>query len=686
MSTPRTSARLSRRTALALPAGLIATGALGTLAAPASASRTDPSLSPTPYQGWNTFYGLGTEFTEEDVLAAARILADRGLQEAGYDIVWLDGGWQSEPLRDEDGDLRVDPERFPSGMRHLTDALHEMGLRAGIYTDAGTWNDQCGIGSGGHQQRDADLFAAWGFDAIKVDFVCGWAAEEDVRAMMTSMIEAIRANSSGRDMVVNLCNPVTSPYWGEYPEEEQSIGSWAYAPDIAESWRTYTDVGLIGQIRFPDVLRNFDANARHPEAAGPGHWNDPDYLGPELGMSTTQFRTQMTLWAASAAPLVIASDVATLSDESIGILTHEGVLAVNQDPLGHQARRVGDTGDQEVWAKELADGSRAVVLLNRSADPAVVAVTGAELGLGPRLAVHDVWEGRSAQAHQVVRESVPGHGAALLRIEKATGSPLDARLSTSTPLVTHIDGEAIPSTADALVAAGSTARIEVEVRHDGTGSLAGVDAVLTVPDSWDAADPVELPRLTKGDAIPVDLEVTVPTGLEPGPVPLQLELRRDGSVLAAAAVQVTVAPAPPAPGDDLAHHPWVSATSGWREAEVDRAVDGTSPLRIDGVEYATGIGVAAVSEIRYLLDGDIQRLTGLAGIDDSALWTPDGATVDFSIHGDGEELWSSGAVGRGRTVELDVDVSAVRDLRLVVGDGGDGTHNDRANWVELQLM
>ncbi len=132
-------------------------------------------------------------------------------------------------------------------------------------------------------------------------------------------------------MIFNLCNPVTSPDWGNYPESQQSINSWSYAPAIAQSWRTYTDVGFQGDIKFKDVLRNYDANAKHPEVVKPGAFSDPDYLAPELGMSDDEFRTQLTLWAVAAAPLVVGSDIRKLSATTIGMLTDPDVVGINQD-------------------------------------------------------------------------------------------------------------------------------------------------------------------------------------------------------------------------------------------------------------------------------------------------------------------------------------------------------------------
>src|SRR5690606_35495241 len=126
------------------------------------------------------------------------------------------------------------------------------------------------------------------------------------------------------------------------------------------------------QIRYQDVLRNFDANARHPEVAGPGHFSDPDYLGPELGMTKEEFRTQMSLWSVAAAPLVISSDPRTLSQESLDVLLDDDVHAIDQDRLGIQGTRVGTPGTTVAGAKPLADASVSVALLNRGDAPAEV--------------------------------------------------------------------------------------------------------------------------------------------------------------------------------------------------------------------------------------------------------------------------------------------------------------------------
>jgi alpha-galactosidase len=664
-------------------------------AAPAAVplSVSDPSLSPTPYQGWNTYYGLGGDFTANEVLDVADFLVSSGLADAGYDIVWLDGGWQAEVPRGEDGILSVDYDRFPDGMDGLAEAIHAKGLRAGIYTDAGPYTPgSCGLGSHGYYQTDADTFAAWGYDAVKVDFLCGITSDLDPKTVFTEFANALRNNSSGRPMIFNLCNPVTSPDWGQYPEEQQSTYSWSYAPDIAESWRTYTDAGFVGMMKYSDVLRNYDANARHPEAAGPGHWNDPDYLGPELGMSDEEFRTQMSLWAVAAAPLVIASDPRTLSETSMATLLDPDVLAINQDSLGRQATRVGEPGTTETWVKPLADGSVAVALLNRGAAPAEVSTTANAVGLqGSRFEVKDAWSDAMTESKGTLRSVVPAHGTTLLRVERTHGLPAAPRLVVGAPTVTAVDGAAITPSGSLLVAGGSTLDATVRLQNDGTTPVLLPKVSLQVPDGWSSNSRGHAPLVVApGKAAEARFTITVPADATAdrhettaAVTYRPVTLSAGKTTVSSAPLIVTVAPAPPT-GTDLAlsHHPWVEGTSGWMEPTIDQSVGGGNPITVAGTVYGTGIGVASPSDIRYFLGGACTTLTGVAGIDDVVNNVgPEGGTATFSILGDGVTLWETGVVERGTGSTFAVDLTGVRELVLHVGDGGDGGYNDRADWA-----
>ena len=94
---------------------------------------------------------------------------------------------------------------------------------------------------------------------------------------------------------------------------------------------------------FADVLRNIDADAAAPQAAGPGHWNDPDYLAPGQGMSATQFRSQLSMWAMLAAPLMISDDLTKISRASLAAVQNSEVIAIDQDPGGVQGTLLSST-------------------------------------------------------------------------------------------------------------------------------------------------------------------------------------------------------------------------------------------------------------------------------------------------------------------------------------------------------
>jgi len=370
--------------------------------------------------GWNTYYGVGGVFAQQTILSVARALIDRGLARAGYRIVWLDFGWASGK-RDSHGQLIVDRSQWPHGLRWLTAWLHQRGLLAGIYTDAGTSGcSRQGVGSRGHYEQDANTFAAWGFDAVKVDF-CGTGQQGlRPRPAYTSFAAALAHNASHRRMLLNVDN-----FWvpGQIDGKRPSFADSAYAdyrwaPRIADSWRTDTDIGFNRKIAFKDVLRNLDHDAAHPGAARPGHWNDPDYLGPQLGMTAAEARAQLSMWAIVAAPLILGSDPRALSDATVKMLENPDVLAVDQDPLGIQGRAVQHHGFGQVWSKPLLGGGRAVALLNRGSTRLRITTSARKAGLAPARAytLQDLWTHRANTTAGMISAVVAPHSVVLERV------------------------------------------------------------------------------------------------------------------------------------------------------------------------------------------------------------------------------------------------------------------------------
>jgi len=366
-----------------------------------------PVTDAQPYMGWNTYYGVGGVFDQATILSVARALLRRGLARAGYRIVWLDYGWASG-ARDARGRIIVSRRQWPRGLRWLTAWLHSRGLLAGIYTDAGASGCRHqGLGSLGHYRQDADSFAAWGFDAVKVDF-CGAGQEGlDPRPLY----------ASDRRMLLNVCN-----FWvpRQINGTEPSLANSSYdnalwARRIAQSWRTDTDIGSTGSVKWVNVVRNLDADERHRNEAGPGHWNDPDYLAPQLGMTPDEARGQLTMWAMVAAPLVLGSDPRTLSDTSIQMLENPAVIEIDQDPLGIQGEPIVTAGTVQIWVKPLAGGERAVAFLNVGDTPASASTTAQAIGApySRRYLIDDVWGNEVSESGGPVTADVPPDTALL---------------------------------------------------------------------------------------------------------------------------------------------------------------------------------------------------------------------------------------------------------------------------------
>jgi alpha-galactosidase len=371
----------------------------------ATASRV---LAATPYMGWDTSFSFGGHFNESTILEQASNLKTTGLEHDGYNLIWLDTGWWTG-TRDAAGQITVQATRWPRGLGWLTRTLHAAGFRVGLYTDAGS--NGCGgkrQGAYGHYQQDVNTFAKWGFDAVKVDFCGGDQLRLKPKTAYTKFADAIAHNASHRPMLLDICVfPQPGQVNKNFPSFANSaFSSYTFGPTVGTSWRTDTDVGSPMGITFSAVLRNLDADATQPFAAGPGHWNDPDYLGPDLGLTDDQFRTQFSMWSMLAAPLMISQNLASMSPASFATVSNAQMIAIDQDPLGRQAQLAPYTSVSvtpavdygQVWVKPLVRGAYAVALLNRGALPLTIATSTAQLAIpaAASYSLANVWAGTSS--------------------------------------------------------------------------------------------------------------------------------------------------------------------------------------------------------------------------------------------------------------------------------------------------
>lgn len=386
-----------------LTAGAIVAAAMLALTAARTGPPHDNGLARTPPMGWNSWNHFGCNVSALLIREVADAMAANGMRDAGYQYITIDDCWQV--ARDAKGVIVADSARFPGGMKPLADYVHSKGLKFGIYTDAGRFTCQHRPGSYGYEDIDAKTYASWGVDYVKID----WCNAEGIDAptQYAKLRDALL--HSGRPIVFSICE------WG-------SNRPWEWAPAVGNLWRTTGDI----QDRWNSVLTIVTLSSQYWHAAKPGAWNDPDMLEVgNGGMTRDEYRAHFSLWAMMAAPLMAGNDVRTMLDSTRlaastrDILLNRDVIAVDQDSLGVQGMVVQDNPpDLQVWAKPLADGSRAVLLFNRASVPSAITANFGAVGIKTREArIRDLWthSDTSGVAGRYTA-TVPSHGVVMLRM------------------------------------------------------------------------------------------------------------------------------------------------------------------------------------------------------------------------------------------------------------------------------
>lgn len=373
-----------------------------------------PSLTPridmaqTPPMGWNSWNQVGCPGLNAQVVEnAADNLVQSGLKAAGYDYVVVDDCWQSG--RDAQGNLIPDPKKFPQGMKAVADYVHKDGLKFGIYAVPGT--QTCGnyfsgypihgIGSLGHEQQDANLFASWGVDYLKYDWcradINDHLQEQPAFEKMEKALDA-----TGRNIVLSI-----SEYGVKKP--------WLWAPGIANLWRTTHDI----HPNWPSIQQHIDLQVPVTQYAKPGAWNDPDML--EIGdapLTPTQDTTHFAMWCMLAAPLFLGTDISKLSPAQLSLVSNPELIAIDQDAEGHEAHRVSFTDGVETWERPLSGGSYAVALYNAASTSRTVSQTLAALGIpAGTYSVRDVVNRKDDPSTSTsVGGTIPGYGIITVKL------------------------------------------------------------------------------------------------------------------------------------------------------------------------------------------------------------------------------------------------------------------------------
>jgi len=315
-------------------------------------------LARKPPMGWNSWNKFECKINEIIVKEVADAMIKNGMKAAGYEYIIVDDCWQIG--RDSLGNIVVDPQRFPSGMKSLGDYIHSKGLKFGIYSDAGTLTCQGRPGSRGYEFQDARTYAKWGVDLLKYD----WCSHGKQNAEASYLLMRDAIYKAGRPIVLSICE------WG-------TNKPWEWGANVGHMWRTTEDIincfdcknnwGGLG------VLQIIDLQAEIGGYSGPGHWNDPDML--EIGngvLTTSEERSHISMWSMFSAPLIAGNDIRNMAAQTNTVLTNKEVLDIDQDSLGISATRWMKYADLEIWFKPLSNHNFAFCLLNRSNQPITI--------------------------------------------------------------------------------------------------------------------------------------------------------------------------------------------------------------------------------------------------------------------------------------------------------------------------
>ncbi|XP_068236397.1 alpha-N-acetylgalactosaminidase-like isoform X2 [Palaemon carinicauda] len=361
----------------------------------------DNGLALTPPMGWMAWERFRCNvdcendpdncISESLFTTMSDLLVSEGYADLGYKVVSLDDCWLANE-RDAEGKLQPDPLRFPSGLKALGDYIHAKGLLFGMYEDYGNYTCAGYPGILGHLEVDANTFAEWGVDYLKLDGCYADPVEMDIGYPEFGQY----LNATKRSMVYS-CS------WPDYQRELGIIPDWESIIKTCNLWRNFDDI----QDSWASVTSILDYYADNQDSiipnAGPGHWNDPDMLIiGNFGLSYDQAKAQMALWAIMAAPLIMSNDLRNMDPKFKAILQNKEIIAVDQDVLGIQGRRLSKEHGIEIWTRPISPTeenfySYAVAILSRRDDgmPYKVPITLSKYGMTYSLGykVTDLYEG-----------------------------------------------------------------------------------------------------------------------------------------------------------------------------------------------------------------------------------------------------------------------------------------------------
>ncbi|KAH8432679.1 putative alpha-galactosidase [Aspergillus melleus] len=397
-------------------ANMIPLGALGALA-------PTPPLLPTPPMGFNNWARFMCDLNETLFTQTADAMSANGLLAAGYNWINLDDCWMTK-TRAPNGSLQWNSTLFPHGIPWLGEYVKAQGFRFGIYEDAG--NLTCGgyPGSLDHELQDAQTFASWGVEYLKLDGCNVFPAGTEGR--ITLQDEYKHLYGLWHDILTGLDQPlIFSESAPAYFAHNPSLSDWytvmSWVPEYGDLARHSTDILVYAGngSAWASVMENYEFNTRLARYQRPGYFNDPDFLiADHPGLSLDEKRSQFALWASFGAPLIISAYVPDLTTDELAYLLHRGLIEIDQDGMAQQATLARRDGSVDVLTRSLEGGDRVVTVLNRGDEVVRRKVSVEWLGL-ERDCVYEavrVWDGTEVEVQEFVEVELAAHATEVYRL------------------------------------------------------------------------------------------------------------------------------------------------------------------------------------------------------------------------------------------------------------------------------
>lgn len=415
---------------------------------------------PTPFMGWLSWNVVQGEISYDVVTAVADNIEKYGLAAAGYNCVMCDDLWHASARESGTDKPLANSTRFPGGtLKPAADYVHAKGLKFGNYSDVAASTCAGAFGSYGYEAIDAETYAEWGIDMVKVDY-CG-APQAQTEAY--ARYKAFGDELSKYGITQFVCEWGVREPWKWAAEVGSPV--WRATYDARDCWNGKTGgIGILQSINGMKDLWMYN---------GVNRWNDADMVcigihgtgksssdlcatGP--GMTMDEYGTQMALWCMWQSPIALTCDLrkdlgtgsTDLTQEDIDLLCNPDLLALDQDRMGQAGVPIHHDDDFFVMAKDCENGDVALSVTNLSDATKSYTFTLADV---PGLNGTETYTVRNCMTNQNCENAsqtleaadIPSHATAVYRLSAAVETGIDAAAAAEAlgAMTVSVDGDAV---------------------------------------------------------------------------------------------------------------------------------------------------------------------------------------------------------------------------------------------------